>query len=49
VIPGLAATMSLDAAFLAVAAVVLFAAVACLRLPTVRVDVAPEPAAVQPG
>jgi MFS family permease len=50
VIPGLAATVSLDAAFLAVGVVVLIAAVACLRLPTVRVDVAaPEQAAVQPG
>ena len=47
VVPGLAAAVSLDAAFLAVAAVVLVAAVACLRLPTVRVDVAPaEDAAV---
>jgi MFS family permease len=33
VIPGLASVVSLDAAFLAVAAVVLVAAVACLRLP----------------
>lgn len=38
VVPGLAAAISLDAAFLAVAAVVLVAAPACLRLPTVRVD-----------
>ena len=48
VIPGLAATGSLDAAFLAVGVVVLVAAVACLRLPAVGVDAAPEPAA-QPG
>ena len=39
-VPGLATAVSLDAAFLAVAAVVLVAAVACLRLPAVRVDVA---------
>ena len=39
VIPGLADAVSLDAAFLAVSVVVLVAAVACLRLPTVRVDV----------
>ena len=40
VIPGLAATVSLDAAFLAVGVVVLAAAAACLRLPrAVRADV----------
>ena len=50
VVPRLAAAVSLDAAFLAVAAVVLVAAVACLRLPIVRVDAAPaEQAAVHPG
>lgn len=49
VVPGLAAAVSLDAAFLAVAVVVLIAAVACLRLPSVRVDVAPEPVGVLPG
>jgi MFS family permease len=38
VIPRLAAALSIDAAFLAVAAVVLVAAGACLRLPRVTVD-----------
>ena len=46
VIPGLAAAVSLDAAFLAVAAVVLVAAGACLRLP--RAVPAEVPAAEDP-
>jgi MFS family permease len=46
VIPGLAASVSIDAAFLTVAVVVLIAAGACLRLPrVVREDVAPAEAA----
>jgi MFS family permease len=46
VIPGLAASMSIDALFLTVAAVVLVAAGACLRLPrVVREEVAPAEAA----
>jgi hypothetical protein len=51
VIPRLAAAVSLDAAFLVVAAVVLVGAGACLRLPrTVRADVLPvEQAAVHPA
>jgi MFS family permease len=50
VVPGLASVVSLDAAFLAVAVVVLVAAVACLRLPrlTPADAAAAEQVAVQP-